>query len=128
MRKRKERIDRPTEAFRRWARAGCPSAEEIQSRGGPWARDMLACVAVFDVLGNNPHRRANGTDADVMRAVRGVYMIDAGRPLRRREITGRVRSVAAQCFVSERTVFAWLAKARRMWEGFASNTEDFPQT
>lgn len=104
---------RATEAFRKWGRAGCPGMAEIRRRGGPAARDMMACAAAFDVLESG--RRKNAAGRDIVEAVRAVYMADPGRPLRRAEVTGRVRNFALRHYVSERTVFYWLGTARKLW-------------
>lgn len=103
-------MDRATEAFRRWGRAGCPGMEEIKRRGGQSAREMLACAAVFDVL-----RREQGHGREIEEAVRAVYMQEPGRPLRRSEVTMRARRFAGEHYVSERTVYYWLARARKFW-------------
>jgi len=106
--------DRATNAFRRWARAGCPAAEEIRTVKG--AEDLMACAAVFVMLEKEKLRgRENNAAAEIAKAVREVYMEEPHRPLRKLEVTFRVRRVAAECWVSERQVYTWLARARSMW-------------
>lgn len=112
--------DRATEAFRRWARAGCPGPDQI--RDGKGAEDLRACVAVFAVLGHSQQRRANFPGYEIERAVREVYMADPGRKLRKSELSGRVRRVAFCLCADERTVYRWLCAARRMWAEFRGKT------
>ena len=111
--------DRATEAFRRWARAGCPGVDQIKDVKG--AEDLRACVAVFEELkeeSDMAHRgagRMNTAAADILRAVRKVYMEEPDRPMRKLEVTMRVRRLAVESYVSERRVYEWLARARSLW-------------
>lgn len=120
MSKNKRDRDRATEAFRRWARAGCPELDKI--RDGRGAEDLRACVAVFDVLGHSQQRRTNFPAFEIERAVRDVYMEDPGRKLRKLELSMRVRRVAFCLCADERTVYRWLSTARRMWTDFRDKT------
>lgn len=120
MSKNKRDRDRATEAFRRWARAGCPELDKI--RDGRGAEDLRACVAVFDVLGHSQQRRTNFPAFEIERAVRDVYMEDPGRKLRKSELSMRVRRVAFCLCADERTVYRWLSTARRMWAEFRDKT------
>lgn len=104
--------DRATEAFRRWARAGCPAAESIRHSKG--AGDLRACAAVWAELSSGSGR-ANRAWAEIMTAVSEVYMAYPDRPLRRSDMTARVRRAAYLLTADERTVYRWLAEARRMW-------------
>lgn len=109
---------RATEAFRRWARAGCPEPEQIRTDrvGHEAAEDFRACAAVFAVLDKESRRgRANNPAEEIVRAVRCVYMEEPFRRLRRQEVSLRVRALALERYVSEREVYYWLAKARAMW-------------
>lgn len=114
--------DRATEAFRRWARAGCPDMDEI--RDGKGAEDLRACVAVFAELEEKraERYRTNFPGYEIERAVREVYMADPGRKLRKSELSGRVRRVAFCLCADERTVYRWLCAARRMWVEFRGKT------
>ena len=62
--------DRATEAFRRWARAGCPGPDQI--RDGKGAEDLRACVAVFAALEEKraERYRKNFPAFEIMEAVR----------------------------------------------------------
>lgn len=111
--------DRATEAFRRWARAGRPAAGAIRHVRG--AADLRACAAVFAELSSGAGR-ANRAWAEIMTAVEEVYMAYPDRPLRRSDITARVRCAAFLLTADERTVYRWLAEARRMWMGYATKT------
>lgn len=103
-----------TEAFRRWARAGCPVGDKIRETGDDTEKDFRACAAVFDVLGRRIGRD-NAAFAEIRRAVEEVYMQEPQRKLRKMEVTLRVRRVALETYVSERQVYAWLARARALW-------------
>lgn len=105
---------RATDAFRRWARAGCPAADEIRG-STKGAADLKACASVFVTLWAMQRGRKNFAAEDIARAVREVYMVDPCRPMRPGDVTLRVRRLAVERYVSERMVYFWLAKARRMW-------------
>lgn len=105
--------DRATEAFRRWARAGCPAVQSIKNTKS--AGDLRACAAVFAELSSGSGR-ANRAWAEIMTAVTEVYMAYPDRPLRRSDMTARVRRAAYLLTADERTVYRWLAEARRMWQ------------
>ena len=111
--------DRATEAFRRWARAGCPCIDEI--RDGRGADDIRACAAVAAELGND-RGRANRAGREIMAAVRTVYMALPDRRLGRSDITLRVRRAAFELCADERTVYRWLGIARRMWMEYRHKT------
>lgn len=108
--------DRATEAFRKWARAGCPVGTAIRATGTDTEADFRACEAVFAALAKDEVRgRENSACREIRKALLDVYMDEPKRPLRRMEVTMRVRRMAVECFVSERQVYAWLARARSMW-------------
>lgn len=111
--------DRATEAFRRWARAGCPSIWEIRQDGSDTEKDFRACASVFAMLRKDETwGRENNASAEIRRAVEEVYMEHPERRLRRNEVSMRVRRVACEQYVSERVVYRWLAKARTLWWKF----------
>ena len=112
--KRDQDRDRATEAFRRWARAGCPGADEIRGNTKD-AADMKACASVFVTLWAMQRGRKNFAAEDIARAVREIYMVEPSRPIRPGDVTLRVRRLAVERYVSERMVYYWLAMARRMW-------------
>lgn len=114
--------DRATEAFRRWARAGCPGMEDIKDVKG--ADDLRACVAVFAELERRraDRYRTNFPAIEIMEAVRAVYMAQPRKKLRRGEITLRVRRFGYEQFADERTVYIWLHRARKMWVMFRDNS------
>ena len=111
--------DRATEAFRRWARAGCPGADEIKNRRG--AEDLRACVAVFAELESGRGRK-NMPREEIADAVRLVYLAEPDKPLHRNEITLRARRAAYVLSADERTVYRWLAAARKMWAEYRYKT------
>lgn len=104
--------DRATEAFRRWARAGCPGIDEIRDGGGD--ADLFACAAVFDALKHGRHRK-NFPAEEIELAVREVYMYDPRRKVGSREIGARVKRFAFCICTDISAVYKWLAVARRMW-------------
>ena len=110
--------ERVTEAFRRWARAGCPEPDQIRTEmvGHEVAEDFRACAAVFGALEKD--MRSNGVGPHAVRAVRQVYMAQPFRALRKCEISLRVRAVAREEYASERQVYAWIAKTRSLWFRF----------
>ena len=85
-----------------------------QKREG--AEDLRACAAVFAELAESEKGRG------IIRAVEDVYMTEPRRKLYRCMITDRVIRFTMVFFVSERTVYYWLATARKMW-GKARNSE-----
>lgn len=109
--------DTATAAFRRWAKLGQPDAERIRERGYKGAADLVACCAVFVLLKSRELKRyrSNTAAGEILRAVREVYMEEPMRPLRRQEVTLRVRRLANERYVSERRVYEWLRIARNMW-------------
>lgn len=129
--------DRATEAFRRWARAGCPGADEIKNGRGSEicqrqtpevrakressAEDLRACAAVFAELESGRGRK-NMPREEIADAVRWVYMADPNKPLHRNEITLRARRAAFVLAADERTVYRWLAAARKMWVEYRYKT------
>lgn len=112
MSERKRARDRATEAFRRWARAGCPDLDEIRRVGGD--ADLFACAAVFDALRHGEHRK-NFPGREIELAVREVYMDDPRRRLGSAEIGARVKRFAFCICADISAVYKWLAVARRMW-------------
>ena len=118
---------RATEAFRRWAREGCPDADTIRASIAlrRWPReistdgayDLLACAVVFALLSEERSRGLwkNGHQKLIRDAVRCVYMEEPWRQLRRTEVTLRVRRFAVENYCTERNVYAMLATARAMW-------------
>ncbi len=109
--------DMATQAFREWGLAGCPDRKTVRERG--LGEDMDACAAVFELLAEQAFLtergvgRRNSNAAEIMGAVRFVCMRERGAG--RDEATMLVRRLAFERFVSERTVYGWLASARRLW-------------
>ena len=109
--------DKASNAFRQWARAGCPMGANI--RKDAWEADFSACASVFLTLAKDEIRgRENTAAAEIRKAVMGVYMEEPRRPLRKNEVSNRVRRLAQESYVSERQVYAWLARARSLWWKF----------
>lgn len=112
----KRERDSATIAFRRWARAGCPRGDEIRQAGADTERDFRACAAVFAILAREEGRgRENSPAGEIRRAVEQVYMFESRRPMRKNEVVMRVRRLATERYVSERTVYKWLRRARMLW-------------
>ena len=76
----------------------------------------MACAVVFAMLADGTHGRKNEPEgAEIMEAVRTVYMAEPWKDLQKAQISGRVTYFAMSHYVSERTVYYWLGKARAMW-------------
>ncbi len=109
--------DKASNAFRQWARAGCPMGANIKK--GVLEADFTACASVFLALAKDEIRgRENTAAREIRKAVMAVYMDEPYRPLRKLEVSNRVRRVALESYVSERQVYAWLAKARGLFWKF----------
>lgn len=116
---KKQMRDRATEAFRRWARAGKPGFDAIREDGSDTERDFRACASVFAMLSRDEiWERKNSPSAEIRRAIEQIYMVEPFRALRKQEVSLRVRRLATDRYVSERQVYAWLAKARSLWWKF----------
>ena len=96
--------DYATEAFRTYARMGCP-AEAVHSGDSALVADM---AAVRETL-----RRFEGEGNEgIVAAVRAVYFASPSVELGRGDVGARVASFAAGYHISEREVYRWLRKAR----------------
>ena len=103
--------DYAVSAFRLWARLGYPSAEALKISGeGDFAllADVAACERCFRLL----EHEEGGL---ICAAVREVYMRNPSRRLYKREITGRVIRFSAERYISERQVYNYLSRARRLF-------------
>lgn len=129
---------RASDAFRRWAQAGCPppfrTGTARRDPGKPdeneTDRDFRACASVFTALGKEASEgRTNSAAKEILLAVREILMSEPNRPVRRSEMTLRVRQHARERYVSERLVYLWLARARALWREFRSipPRTDLPQ-
>ncbi len=123
--------DYATAAFRFWASVGCPTYEgavakirrralskagaseeaeafatsELKKREGQ-LEDIRACSETFRAL------KASGRSY-VCKAVKEIYMVCPGRPLRKNELSGRVLCFSQENFYSERQVYYFLHEAGR---------------
>ena len=126
-------MDYVTSAFRYWARKGCPSFEE--------ARDRIYDKALKRAAGQEPEKAVMYAEAEVARcsaelcdilacdiifrefessgnrllcdAVREIYMVQPFMPIRRNDITNRVRAFAYKVPLSEAQVYRYLSRARQ---------------
>lgn len=80
---------------------------EITNRHSELA-DIAACAETFRLL-------EKGGEKEICDAIRAVYMATPHRVPRRQEISGRVLAYALDVPVSERTVYRWLRKGRKMF-------------
>lgn len=105
-----------TEAFRLYARLGAPTYESAEEkilakdeRGieyeTPTLLDFGAVEMAFDLL----RQRGKGY---ITKAVKEIYFVQPTKPLRRGDITNRVRRFAITNGADERTVYRWLKEAR----------------
>lgn len=124
--------DYVTEAFRLYAAMGNPSYEEAQRKiyeielskrsdidpsiavvqaekavkhNMPLLLDILAVDKTIDLL-------ERGEKEYIAAAVKAIYFTEPDAPLRRGEISKRVRYHALSCPTDERTVYRWLKEAR----------------
>lgn len=121
-----------TEAFRLFARLGCPSyerareiayqqelhkrsecppdiaviqAERAVEKQTPTLLDILAVEETITLL-------ERGEKSNIVKAVKAVYFVNPQQPLRRGDISNRVRRFAITYPADERTVYRWLKEAR----------------
>lgn len=124
--------DYVTEAFRLYAAMGKPTYEEAQKRvyeielskrsdidpsiavvqaekavknNTPLLLDILAVDKTIELL-------ERGEKGHIVAAVKAVYFTEPAAPLRRGDISKRVRYHALSCPTDERTVYRWLKEAR----------------
>lgn len=121
-----------TEAFRLFARLGCPSyerareivyqqelnkrsecppdiavvqAERAVEKQTPTLLDILAVEETITLL-------EKGEKSNIVKAVKAVYFVNPQQHLRRGDISNRVRRFAITYPADERTVYRWLKEAR----------------
>lgn len=124
--------DYVTEAFRLYAAMGKPTYEDAKAtiykaelmnyksfdpatavqqaeiaveKKEPMLLDILAVEKTIELLerGKKPH---------IIAAIKEVYFAYPLQPLRKGDISGRVRRYSLQCPTDERTVYRWLKEAR----------------
>jgi AraC-like DNA-binding protein len=61
------------------------------------------------------HLLSFGGSKDALNCIEGVYMVDANKPIRRRDIEMRVTKTANEFGMSERTVYRHLKDARELF-------------
>ena len=96
--------DYATEAFRAYARMGCP-ADLVHTGDAALDADIAAVQRTVR------HFQADGREG-VVDAVRAVYFAAPGAELRRGDISARVERFAAEYYASVRTAYRWLYYAR----------------
>ena len=99
--------DYATEAFRLYARMGCPSLREIGGEGAT-AADLRAVCEVLRIL-------ALQGKEEVIAAVRAVYFVAPRNDLERGDISARVSAFAVGYPASIRSVYTWLGIARELF-------------
>ena len=99
--------DYATEAFRLYARMGCPSPKEIGGEGAT-AADLRAVCEVLRIL-------ALQGKEEVIAAVRAVYFVAPRQEIERGSISARVEAFAVGYPVSIRSVYGWLKHARGLF-------------
>lgn len=99
--------DYATEAFRLYARMGCPSLKEIGGEGAT-AADLRAVCEVLRLLS------LQGKE-EVIAAVRAVYFVAPRQEIKRGSIGARVTAFAAEYASCERGVYRWLKYARDLF-------------
>lgn len=99
--------DYATEAFRLYARMGCPSQKEIGGEGAT-AADLRAVCEVLRIL-------ALQGKEEVIAAVRAVYFVAPRQEIERGSISARVEAFAVGYPTSVPSVYRWLRVARKMF-------------
>ena len=99
--------DYATEAFRLYARMGCPAQKDIGGEGGT-AADLRAVSEVLRILS------LQGKE-EVVAAVRAVYFVAPRQELERGSISARVEAFAVGYPASTRAVYRWLRVARGLF-------------
>lgn len=123
-----------TAAFRLYSSLGCPTYEKLRqdiydrelnkhnmlnpeiaikqaekavSEQEPMLLDILAVHRTLELL-------SQGEKKHIASAVKAVYFVEPTRPLRRGDISARVRRFALTCPASEKQVYKWLKDARKL--------------
>ncbi len=99
--------DYATEAFRLYARMGCPSLREIGGEGAT-AADLRAVCEVLRILS------LQGKE-EVIAAVRAVYFVAPRQEIERGSISARVEAFAVGLPAAPSTVYRWLRTARDLF-------------
>lgn len=99
--------DYATEAFRLYARMGCPSPKEIGGEGAA-AADLRAVSEVLRIL-------ALQGKEEVIAAVRAVYFVAPRQEIERGSISARVEAFAVGFPTSVPSVYRWLRVARHLF-------------
>ncbi len=122
-----------TEAFRLYAKLGSPTyeqarqkiyedelskvssfvppdeaiiyAERATEKQTPYLLDIMAVDKTIELL-------EQGEKAHIIAAVKAVYFACPQQPIRKGDISERVRHYSIQCPTDERTVYRWLKEAR----------------
>ncbi len=99
--------DYATDAFRLYARMGCPSLKEIGGEGAT-AADLRAVCEVLRILS------LQGKE-DVIAAVRAVYFVAPRQEIERGSISARVEVFSTEYHTSVPSVYRWLRVARSLF-------------
>ena len=92
-------------------RSECPpdiavvQAERAVEKQTPTLLDILAVDETITLL-------EKGEKSNIVKAVKAVYFVNPQQPLRRGDISNRVRRFAITYPADERTVYRWLKEAR----------------
>ena len=92
-------------------RSECPpdiavvQAERAVEKQTPTLLDILAVEETITLL-------EKGEKSNIVKAVKAVYFVNQQQPLRRGDISNRVRRFAITYPADERTVYRWLKEAR----------------
>ncbi len=96
--------DYATEAFRTYARLGCPSGTLITGDAALDA-DIAAVQRTLRFFA------ADGREG-IVQAVEAVYFVSPGAEIGKGDISARVERHAAEYYASVRSIYGWLQKAR----------------
>lgn len=84
------------------------AAEKAVTEFTPLLLDILAVEKTLEML-------ESGGKTNIASAVRDVYFTRPAMPLRRGDVSSRVRRFCLLNFVSERNVYSWLKEARLLF-------------
>lgn len=105
---KKDRVrDYATAAFRDYA-LYMKSPFEMQE---PQTKDIEAVKAVIDYFNNKGKRH-------VVMAIEDIYFVEPNKPLKKNEITERVKYFAVEFPADESSVYRWLKAARNKFAEF----------
>lgn len=105
--------DYATEAFRFYARMGCPTYKQAEAmiKSSPELADVAAVIETLEQF-------ERGEKTYIAKAVKAVYFVKPDKPLESGDIEARVIRHSLHAPAAESSVYRWLRLAREI---FAEN-------